>query len=229
MKLRFSDVIAEYRRRRGDTTDSITSEFIIDAFNWGARELARAPGIGDRILLWQMTKSLAPRSKDGSPARRWDLTDYSQTDTIQDITMLNIWRSTTTKPEQMRDLTFLDPDEFYSEYPKFMPYTPGIPKAMTFDSDGDTAWLALDRPSSIPLFVDYRFVAGPKPVKKPSDIVKIPSVAYNTILDFLDIYYFMEGMDYALTDPTWSNIDKAMAEIRQKVNKMAYQKPFVLR
>lgn len=65
----------------------------------------------------------------------------------------------------------------------------------------------LDRPSDVPIIVDYIAYGIPKPVESLEDEIEVSAIAENLILDVMKNYYLMEADDYAFASEIRSYLD----------------------
>jgi len=97
---------------------------------------------------------------------------------------------------------------------------PGTPCEYTIEREGDDVYLVLDRPSDVPIIVDYIAYGIPKPATDLNDAYQISAVAEMLILNVMATYYLHEADDYAQAADITSYLDnKKIIEAIQLLNR----------
>jgi len=84
---------------------------------------------------------------------------------------------------------------------------PGTPCEYTLETEGDKVWLVLDRPSDVPIIIDYIMYGFPKPVYSMNNEIEVSAIAENLMLDVLRTYWLREADDYAFAAEITSYLD----------------------
>lgn len=198
-----------FRTRIGDTTGDIPDEFVISILNSSFNELPLVPKL-DRLFSAHETFQL-----DAKDHYRWNLNGGFRS--IMNIPMLQFWSSTGGDPCKLK-LCHKNCVDFYEKHGVIGIKQPGTPCEYTLERTGDDTFLVLDRPSDIPIIVDYIAFGVPKPVKSMDDeiSVDISSIAENLILDVMAAAYYHEAEDFAFAADINTYLDnKKVAEAIQ--------------
>lgn len=205
----------------GDTTEDTPKEFLIDALNWSLRELTQVPKMSklfskhlrrnlgaNRHYRWDLNGAIA--NEDGEMEKPFDR--------ISDIEYLHFWSSTGGKP-CLLNICWAEPRELYSNsLPEIA--RAGRPCQYTLETEGDKMFLVLDRPSDVPLILDYIAYGTPRPVKELTDEVPVTSLAKNALMDLIRVKYYQEADDLAFAGAffdTYNNKD--VPELLQELYK----------
>lgn len=195
----------------GDDTLDLNEPFLINAINWSFNELPRVPKLG-RLFSKHFTANL-----DANGHYRWDLNqDFRR---LNDIAFINFYSSDGGKPCPInvchRDLT-----NFYKKNGLPELKEAGIPCEYTIEVEGDNVWLVLDRPSDIPLIIDYIGYGYPKPVKSMEDEIELSAIAENLMFGLMRVVKDYEGLDYAWAQGTLEYLSNyALEQAIQELNK----------
>lgn len=211
----------EFRTHLGDATIDVPMEFIIHAINWSFNALPLVPKL-DKIFSKHKTFTL-----DAKDHYRWNLNaDFRR---ITNIPMLNFWTSTGGDICKL-EICNEDTVEFYNH--NGIPYLkePGKPCEYTIEQESDNIWLVLDRPSDVPIILDYIAYGIPKPVKSPDDEIELSAIAENLIIDVILTIYYKESMDFNFSADIASYLDnKKYLEAIQMLNKrMGIEEPTIV-
>lgn len=204
----FSD---KFRTYIGDSTSDVPIKFIIESLNWAFNTLPNVPKL-DKIFSKHYTFNL---NADGS--YKWSLNgDFRR---LNDILFLNFWTSTGGELCKL-DLCNRDNVEFYNKNGIISLKKKGIPCEYTLEQDDDDVYLVIDRPSDVPIIVDYMMTGYPKPVSSPEDIIEISAIAESLILSAMREVYYRETEDFAFAADIASYLDnKQVPEAIQKLNR----------
>ena len=211
MKMLVQDISDKLRSMLGDGTADVPSEFIIGGVNWAFNDLPTIPKM-ERLFSKHKQFNL-----DAKHHYRWNLNDSFRR--ILNIPMLNFYTSTGGDPCKLC-ICHRPVKEFYEKNGLINLKKPGQPCEYTIETEDDNVWLVLDRPSDVPIIIDYIAYGVPKPVTSMEDEIEISALAENLILDVLRTYYLKEAEDYAQAGLITDYIDnKKIQEVQQQLYK----------
>lgn len=194
------DLSDKLRLMVGDGTSDIPSEFITSALNWAFNELPSVPRL-ERLFSRHRQFNL-----DAYNHYRWSLSDATGFRRITDIPMLHFYTSTGGEPCKL-PLCHKQVKDFYDRNGLVNLKKSGTPCEYTIETEDDNVYLVLDRPSDVPIIVDYIAYGIPKPVETMDDEIEISGIAENLILDVMKAYYLHEADDYAFASDVRSYLD----------------------
>lgn len=174
----------------GDNTLDIPEDFLKGAYNYAINALPMVPRLEK---LFSKHKQFNLAAKDHY---KWSLSDATGFRRITDIPMLNFYTSTGGEPCRL-GLCHQPVRDFYEKNGLVSLKQPGTPCEYTIETEGDNVWLVLDRPSDVPIIVDYIAYGIPKPVECMEDEIEVSAVAENLILNVMKACYLREASDYA--------------------------------
>lgn len=174
----------------GDNTLDIPEDFLKGAYNYAINALPMVPRLEK---LFSKHKQFNLAAKDHY---KWSLSDATGFRRITDIPMLNFYTSTGGEPCRL-GLCHQPVKDFYEKNGLVSLKQPGTPCEYTIETEGDNVWLVLDRPSDVPIIVDYIAYGIPKPVECMEDEIEVSAVAENLILNVMKACYLREASDYA--------------------------------
>lgn len=216
MLYRVSDISKKFRSLIGDGTIDIPDEFVINALNWAFNELPRVPKL-EKIFAKHMTFQL-----DAKNHYRWDLNGNKPIfRRVMNMPYLNFITTTGGKPCPLI-ICNRDNVEFYKNNGIIELKEPGKPCEYTIEQEGDHIWLVLDRPSDVPIMIDYIAYGIPAQVNDINDEIQldISAIAENLILDVMRIAWYHEADDFAFASDISSYLDnKKVAEAVQALNR----------
>lgn len=198
MKYTVHEFATKFRMMLGDSTIDVPNEFIIHGINWAFNELPLVPKLEK---LFSKHKQFNLDAKDHY---RWNLNDEFRR--LLDIPMLNFYTSTGGEPCKLC-LCHRNVVDFYNKNGIINLKQSGKPCEYTIEKEDDNIWLVLDRPSDVPIIIDYIAYGFPKPVKSMDDTIEISAIAENLILDVLRVYWLHEADDYAFAADINSYLD----------------------
>lgn len=187
MKMKVSDIAKKFRTLVGDTTLDIPDEFVVGGINYCFNDLPMVPKLEK---LFSKHKQFNLDAKDHY---RWNLNDSFRR--LTDIPMLNFYTSTGGDPCKLC-ICHKDVIDFYDKNGIINLKQPGKPCEYTLETEGDNVWLVLDRPSDVPIIIDYIMYGFPKPVENMDDEIEISAIAENLVLDVLRTYWLREADDF---------------------------------
>lgn len=209
MRMKVLDLSDKLRLSLGDGTADVPSDFIISALNWAFNDLPTIPKM-DRLFCKHKQFNL-----DAHNHYRWILNDSFRK--ILNIPMLNFYTSTGGDPCKL-NICHRPVKDFYEKNGLINLKQSGRPCEYTIENEDDTTYLVLDRPSDIPIIVDYIAYGIPKPVSSMDDEIEISALAENLILDVMRVYYLREAEDYAQAGLITDYIDnKKIQEVQQQL------------
>lgn len=209
-----SDIADKFQTHIGDGTLDIPNKFVIDALNWALNELPRVPKLA-KIFSKHFTFQL-----DAKDHYRWNL-NGKVFRRLLDIPIMNFYTTTGGKPCKL-ELCNRDNVEFYKTNGIIELKEAGRPCEYTIEQEGDNIWLVLDRPSDVPIMLDYIAYGIPNQVKDIDDIISvdISAIAENLILDVMRVVYFHEADDFAFAADISAYLDnKKVVEAIQILNR----------
>ena len=201
MKYTVRDIAKKLRYAIGDSTMDIPNDFIINGLNWTFNELPLVPKL-ERLFSKHKQFNL-----DAKDHYRWNLNDGFRR--LLDIPMLNFYTSTGGDPCKLC-VCHKDTIDFYEKNGIINLKQPGKPCEYTLEAEDDNVWLVLDRPSDVPIIIDYIMYGIPKPVESMDDEIEISAIAENLILNALKVYYLHEADDYAFAADINSYLDNKL-------------------
>lgn len=205
------DIADKLRVMLGDTTIDIPNEFIINGLNYCFNDLPMVPKLEK---LFSKHKQFNLDAKDHY---RWNLNDTFRR--LTDIPMLNFYTSTGGEPCKLC-ICFQPVKDFYEKNGLVNLKQPGTPCEYTLETEDDNVWLVLDRPSDVPIIIDYIMYGFPKPVSSMEDEIEVSAIAENLILDVLRTYWLREADDYAFAAEITSYLDnKKLIEAKQLLHR----------
>ena len=184
----------------GDNTDDLPEDFIINAYNYTINALPLVPRL-EKLFSKHKQFNL-----DANKHYKWSLSDATGFRRISDIPMLNFYTSTGGEPCKLC-LCHRRVEDFYKNNGLISLKKPGIPCEYTIETEGDNVWLVIDRPSDVPIIVDYIAYGFPKPVECMEDKIDVSAIAENLILDIMKTIYLMEASDYAFAADVRAYLD----------------------
>lgn len=212
MKMKVSDLAKKLRLALGDGTISIEDDFIISSLNWAFNELPLVPKLS-KIF----SKHYTARGLDANGHYKWNLNEDFRR--IIDIPMMNFCTST---GGEVCDLKICSKNtlDFYRKNGIIELKKPGTPCEYTFEVEDDNVYLVIDRPSNIPIIIDYIAYGFPKPVDSMDDEVEISAIAENLIIDIMKTYWLREADDYAFAADIRDYMDnKKVIEAEQALHR----------
>lgn len=211
MKYKVSDFENLFRTHIGDGTVDIPDDFVINALNWSFNALPLVPKLSK---IFSRHKQVQLDAKDHY---RWNINgDFRR---LLDVPMMNFWTSTGGDICKLK-VCHKDVVEFYNHNGIINLKEPGKPCEYTIEQEGDNIWLVLDRPSDVPIMIDYIAYGIPKPVKSKDDVIEISGIAENLIIDVMRTVYYHEADDFAFAADISSYLDnKKVLEAIQQLNR----------
>lgn len=197
----------------GDNTLDIPEDFLRESYNYSINALPMVPRL-EKLFSKHKQFNL-----DAKNNYKWSLSDATGFRRITDIPMLNFYTSTGGDPCKLC-ICHRPVKDFYEKNGLVSLKQPGQPCEYTIETEGDNVWLVLDRPSDVPIIVDYIAYGIPKPVESIDDEIEVSAIAENLILDVMRTMFFQEANDFAFASDIRSYIDnKTILEAEQALYK----------
>lgn len=213
MKMKLEDLAYKLRIAIGDGTVDVSDEFIIGAYNWAINDLPLVPRL-EKLFSKHKQFNL-----DAANHYRWSLSDATGFRRITDIPMLNFYTSTGGDPCRLC-ICHKPVKEFYDKNGLVNLKQSGKPCEYTIETEDDNVWIVLDRPSEVPIIVDYIAYGIPKPAESLDDEIELSAVAENLVLDVMRSYYLHEADDYAFSADITNYLDnKKVVEAIQMLHR----------
>lgn len=211
MKYTVREFASKLRNMLGDTTIDIPNEFIVNGLNYCFNDLPMVPKL-EKLFSKHKQFNL-----DAHGHYKWNLNDTFRR--LTDIPMLNFYTSTGGDPCKLcichRSVT-----DFYEKNGLINLKQPGTPCEYTLETEDDNVWLVLDRPSDVPIIIDYIMYGFPKPVYSMDNEIEVSAIAENLMLDVLRTYWLREADDYAFAAEITSYLDnKKLIEAIQMLHR----------
>lgn len=197
------DLSEKLRSSIGDGTVDISDDFLVNAYNWAITELPLVPRL-EKLFSKHKQFNL-----DAEHHYKWSLSDATGFRRITDIPMLNFYTSTGGEPCKLT-VCHRPVKDFYDKNGLVNLKKPGTPCEYTIETEDDNVWLVLDRPSDVPIIVDYVAYGFPKPATSMDDEIEVSAIAERLLLDVMKTYYLHEADDYAFAADTQSFLDNKL-------------------
>ena len=211
MILTINDLARKVRSMLGDETIDISDDFLLNAFNYCINDLPMIP------KLEKLFSKHGQFNLDAHNHYRWNLNDSFRR--ITDIPMLNFYTSTGGEPCKL-PLCRKSVKDFYNRNGLVNLKQSGTPCEYTIETEGDAVWLVLDRPSDVPIIIDYIAYGYPKPATSMDDKYEISAIAEDLIVDVMRACWFQEASDWAFSSDIKQYIDnKKIIEAIQQLHK----------
>ena len=200
MKMKVTDLAEKLRLHIGDNTDDLPADFIINAYNYTINALPMVPRL-EKLFSKHKQFNL-----DAEHHYKWSLSDATGFRRINDLSMLDFYTSTGGEPCKLC-LCHLPVETFYTKNGLISLKKPGTPCEYTIETEDDNVWLVLDRPSDVPIIVDYIAYGFLKPISGMDDEIELSAIAEPLVLDIMKTLYLMEASDYAFAADVRAYLD----------------------
>ena len=105
----------------------------------------------------------------------------------------------------------------------------GVPCQYTIEFEGDAGYLVLDRPSDVPIIIDYIVYGYPQPVSSMDDKIEISAVIENLLLNTMREVFYTESEDLAFAGVMLDvKSNKFIPEAVQMLNKRLSGEPNII-
>lgn len=211
MRYTVAEFAKKFRSLAGDETISIPNDLIINGLNWAFNSLPSVPKL-ELAFAKHYTEGL-----DAKDHYKWRLgEDFRR---IADLLYLNFFTSTGGDPCPL-PLCNRDNVSFYKKNGIIELKVAGTPCEYTLEREDDNTYLVLDRPSNVPIILDYIAYGYPKPVTSMEDTFECSAVIENLIISAMRRLQYMEASDYAFAGSVQDYLDnKEVIEAIQILNK----------
>lgn len=211
MKITVKQFANKFRALVGDETWSIPDDFIIEGINWVFNSLPMVPRL-ELAFAEHRTENL-----DANGHYRWKL--KSKFRRVAGIDYLHFYTSTGGDPCRFAICNRSNSD-FYAKNGLISLKIAGEPCEYTLEREDDETYLVLDRPSNIPIIIDYIVYGFPRPVKSMEDKIEVSAVVENLMISALRRVWYMEASDFAFAQSVETYLDnKEVVEAIQMLNK----------
>ncbi len=213
MKMKLSDLADKLQSLIGDGTMDLPEEFIINSYNYCINDLPMVPRL-EKLFSKHKQFNL-----DAQNHYKWSLSEATGFRRITDIPMLNFYTSTGGDPCKL-NICHRSVKDFYEKNGIIGLKVAGTPCEYTIEVEDDNVWLVLDRPSEVPIIVDYIAYGFPQPVESLDDEIEISAIAENLVLLVMKACYLHEAEDYGFAADVTSYLDnKKIIEAIQQLNR----------
>lgn len=222
-KMKLKDLAGRLRSLLGDNTIDIPNDFIVNIYNYA---------IGDLPMIPKLEKLFSKHEQfnlDANHHYRWSLSDATGFRRITDFPMFEFYTSTGGEPCRL-PMCHRSVKDFYLTNGLVSLKRPGTPCEYTIETEDDNVWLVLDRPSDVPIIVDYIAYGYPKQAKSIEDEIELSAIAEPLVLDVMRTAYLHEADDYAFAADIRSYLDnkKIIEAIQQLHRRWGNEAPRVL-
>lgn len=200
MRYPLNTLAEKLRLLLGDNTEDLPEDFLINAYNYTINALPMVPRL-EKLFSKHKQFNL-----DAENHYKWSLSDATGFRRISDIPMLNFYTSTGGEPCKLH-ICHRSVHDFYEKNGLVNLKKSGTPCEYTIEEEDDNIWLVLDRPSNIPIIIDYIAYGFPKPVNSLDDEIELSAIAEPLVLDVMKTIYLMEASDYAFASDVRSYLD----------------------
>ena len=223
MKYPLSTLAEKIRLAIGDNTVDIPSDFIINAYNYTVNALPMVPRL-EKLFSKHKHFNL-----DAENHYKWSLSEATGFRRISDFSLLEFYTSTGGEPCKLC-ICHRPVEDFYKNNGLINMKQPGRPCEYTVEFEDDNTWLVLDRPSDVPIIVDYIAYGFPKPVSSMDDEIELSSIAEPLVIDVMKTLYLMEASDYAFAADVRAYLDtkKEIEAIQMLHRQLGIEGPRVL-
>lgn len=183
------DFAEKFRTRIGDEAKNVPDNLIIEVFNAALQKATSVPQLS-RAFRKHYTVEL--NAKDGY---KWKLEgDFRR---LADIPLLNFFSTEKGGDPCPLKICPLNEIAFYNKHGLPSLKKAGIPCGYTLEQQDDDTWLVLDRPSDVPIVIDYIAYGYPAPVESMDDEIELSAVIEHIILESMTEAFYREAEDLA--------------------------------
>ena len=200
MKYPLKTLADKLRLLIGDNTDDLPEDFIINAYNYTINALPMVPRL-EKLFSKHRYFNL-----DAEHHYKWSMSDATGFRRITAFPLFEFYTSTGGEPCKLC-ICHRPVKDFYEKNGLVSLKKPGTPCEYTIEEEDDNIFLVLDRPSDVPIILDYIAYGFPKPVEKMSDEIELSAIAEPLVLDVMKTLYLMEASDYAFAADVRSYLD----------------------
>lgn len=207
----------------GDNTLDISEDFLREAYNYTVNALPMVPRL-EKLFSKHKQFNL-----DAHNHYKWSMSDATGFRRISDIPMLDFYTSTGGEPCKL-SICHRSVEDFYQKNGLISIKKSGTPCEYTIEEEDDNIWLVLDRPSDVPIIIDYIAYGFPKPVSSMDDEIELSAIAEPLVIDVMKTLYLMEASDYAFASDVRSYLDnkKELEAIQMLHRQFGVESPRIL-
>lgn len=221
--MKLSDLANKLRSLLGDSTIDISDDFMVTCYNYA---------IGDLPMVPRLEKLFSKHEQfnlDAHNHYKWSLSDATGFRRITDLPLMKFYTSTGGEPCEL-PLCHRAVNDFYRKNGLVNLKQSGTPCEYTIETEDDNVWLVLDRPSDVPIIVDYIAYGYPKPATSINDEISLSAIAEPLVLGVMKGAYLHEADDYAFAADVTSYLDnkKIIEAIQQLHRRWGNEAPRVL-
>lgn len=223
MKMTLGQLAKKLRTLLGDGTIDISNEFIITAYNYAIGDLPMVPKL-EKLFTKHEQFNL-----DAEGHYRWSLSDATGFRRITDLSFMNFYTSTGGEPCRL-PICHRSVKDFYEKNGLVNLKMSGTPCEYTIEAEGDEIYLVLDRPSNVPIIVDYLAYGYPKLANSMEDEIELSAIAEPLVLGVMKACYLHESEDYAFAADITSYLDnkKIIEAVQQLHRRWGAEAPRIL-
>lgn len=223
MKYKLSTLADKLRVLLGDNTVDIPEDFLREAYNYTVNALPMVP---------KLEKLFSKHKKfnlDADGHYKWSMSKATGFRRINSLPLLKFYTSTGGKQCPL-PLCHLPVVNFYEKNGLVEMNLPGTPCEYTIEEEDDDVYLVLDRPTDVPIIVQYIAYGFPEPATSMDDEIELSAIAEPLVLDVMKTLYLMEASDYAFAADVRNYLDnkKELEAIQMLHRQFGMEGPRVL-
>lgn len=201
----------KFRLIVGDSSLSVPDNFIIACLNWAFNSL---PSVSKLYLAWGEHNTA---NLDANGHYRWEIPTKFRD--IVKFEYMNFYTSTGGDQCPL-PVCYRSTIPFYKKNGIIENKVAGQPCEYTREREDDKVYLVLDRPSNVPIMVDYVCYGRPQPVSSMEDVIEMPAVVENLVLSAMRRVFYQESSDFAFAADIASYLDnKEVIEAIQELTR----------
>lgn len=223
MKMKLRDLSDKLQVLLGDNTLDISEDFLREAYNYTINALPMVPRL-EKLFSKHKQFNL-----DAEGHYKWSLSDATGFRRITEFPLFKFYTSTGGEPCEL-PVCHRSVRDFYEKNGLVNLKKPGTPCEYTIEEEDDNVWLVLDRPTDVPIIVDYIAYGFPKPAQDMDDEIELSAIAEPLVIDVMKTLYLMEASDYAFAADVRSYLDnkKELEAIQMLHRQFGMEGPRVL-
>lgn len=202
----------KFRSLVGDRQKEIPTSFVIDSLNWAFNSLPSVPKLA-KAFSKHYTVQL-----DANDHFRWNLNGDFRC--LADLPMVAFYTSSEGGDPCRLELCSREPSYFFQKNGLIELKQKGVPCEYTLEREGDNMWLTLDRPSDVPIIVDYIAYGYPMPVSELTNEIELSAIIENLVLQTMRDVFYQEAEDLSFAGAMLDQMsNKYIPEAIQMLNK----------
>lgn len=211
MKYTVKEFANKFRSLVGDGTTDVPKEFVINALNWAFNELPIVPKM-DKVFAKNYRVTLKPGHY------RWNLANHKDFRRLTNIPTFQLFTSTGGKTCPLCACAVTQQELRNKTIPALNEQ--GKPCEYCIEQEDDEIYLTFDRPTNVPIIIQYTAYGIPKPVESYDDTILISGVIENALLEIMRVVWYREADDLAFAGQAYDYLDnKYIPQITQLINK----------